>query len=379
MITIKNLRVNLGNFMLQDINLDIKPGEYFIILGPTGAGKTVLLEAIAGLYPILEGKIISNGREITTLKPEKRGISIVYQDQVLFPHLSVENNIAFGLKMRKRLFRNAYAKQEIKSRIEKVAELVGVAHLLQRKPTTLSGGEKQRVALARALVTEPQMLLLDEPLSALDPETRERLQQELADIHRRTGVTILHVTHDFEEAIALGHRMAILNEGRIVQVGIPGDVLRQPQSEFIAHFALSRNIFSGETVDSEQGEHYEKGYSFIDIGGIKLAAVTELRGGVRLTLRPEDILLSREPLQSTARNSLQGTVTQITNRGAVLYVTVNVPSEPSAISFQQSAHVVMAKSHDFICLITRQSLEGLELREGVRIWLTFKASAVHVF
>ena len=378
MVTIKNLKVNLGDFVLRDINLEIKPGEYFIILGPTGAGKTVLLEAIAGLYPILEGEIWCDGREITTLKPEKRSLSIVYQDQALFPHLSVGDNIAFGLKMRK------CPGKEIKPRIEKVAELAGVAHLLQREPTTLSGGEKQRVALARALVTEPQVLLLDEPLSALDPETRERLQQELADIHRRTGVTILHVTHDFEEAVALGHQVAVLNEGHIVQVGTPEEVLRQPQSEFVARFALSRNIFfgnayAGKVVDGEQQECYEKGFPFVDIGGIRLEAVTELRGEVHLSLRPEDIILSREPLQSTARNSFQGTVTRITGRGAVIYISVNVPGEPSAINFQQSGQVVMAKSHDFICLITRQSLEGLELREGVRVWLTFKASAVHVF
>jgi len=398
MIAIKNLKVNLGDFMLQDINLNIKPGEYFIILGPTGAGKTVLLEAIAGLYPILEGEIWSDGREITRLKPEKRGISIVYQDQVLFPHFSVEKNIAFGLKMRK------CPKQEIKPRIEKAVELVGITHLLQRRPTTLSGGEKQRVALARALVTEPEVLLLDEPLSALDPETKERLQQELADIHCRISIsnkkkmTILQVTHDFEEAVALGHRVAVLNNGRIAQVGTPEEVLRQPQSEFVAHFALSRNIFRGYSerrgevnphpipLPSRERELKELPIeggecSFIDIGGTKLVAVTEKKGDVRLSLRPEDILLSQEPLQSTARNSFQGTVTQIINRGIVLYVTVNVPSQCEeysgrSLELGQSTRI---EGHDFTCLITRQSLEELELRKGVRVWLTFKASAVHVF
>jgi len=343
MIMIRNLEVNLGGFLLQDINLDIKSGEYFIILGPTGAGKTVLLEAIAGLYPVLEGEIWIDGREITKFSPEKRGIGIVYQDQVLFPHLSVEENIAFGLKLRK------YPKQEIKAKVDAMAEIVGISHLLKRDSVTLSGGEKQRVALARALVTEPGLLLLDEPLSALDPETREGMQRELKETHRRLKVTIIHVTHDFEEAVALGHRVAVLNDGRIAQVGTPEQILRQPRSEFVARFALSRNVFSGRAEDG-----------FIDIGGARLRAVTESRGEVHLSLRPEDILVSKEPLQSTARNCFRGTINDIADRGSVVYVTVTLPP-------------------DFICLITRQSLEELQLRRGVRVWITFKASAIHVF
>ncbi len=348
MIAIKNLKVNLGDFLLQSINLDIKPGEYFIILGPTGAGKTVLLEAIAGLYPVLEGEVWIGDREITGLSPEKRGIGIVYQDQALFPHLSVEENIAFGLKMRK------HPKDEIRSKIDAIAEIVGISHLLKRSPATLSGGEKQKVALARALVTEPEVLLLDEPLSALDPETRERMQGELREMHRKVMVTIIHVTHDFEEAIALGHRVAVLNDGCIAQVGTPEEFLRQPSSEFVARFALSRNIFSGRVVRTEDG------CALIDIGGVKLRATTESKGEVRLSLRPEDILISKEPLQSTARNCFEGVVSQIADRGSVIYITVTLPP-------------------DFICVITRQAFDELELRKGVEVWITFKASAIHVF
>ncbi len=343
MISIKNLKVDLGSFLLRDINLDIEPGEYFITLGPTGAGKTVLLEAIAGLYPVLDGEIWIDGREITRLNSEKRGIGIVYQDQALFPHLSIEENIAFGLRMKK------YPKREIKAKIDDMAEVVGISHLLKRSPVTLSGGEKQRVALARALVTEPKVLLLDEPLSALDPETRERMQGELKETHRRVKVTIIHVTHDFEEAIALGHRVAVLNDGRIAQIGIPEEILRHPNSEFVARFALSRNIFSGRIEDG-----------FVNIGGIRLRVITELKDEVRLSLRPEDILISKEPLQSTARNSFQGVVSDIADRGSVVYVTVSLPP-------------------DFVCLVTRQSFEELQLKKGVRVWITFKASAIHVF
>jgi len=348
MIAIKNLKVDLGDFMLQDINLDIESGEYFIILGPTGAGKTVLLEAIAGLHPVLEGRIWIDGREISRQSAEKRGIGIVYQDQVLFPHLTVEDNIAFGLKLRKR------PRGEIKAKVDYMAEMVEIPHLLKRSPATLSGGEKQKVALARALVIEPEVLLLDEPLSALDPETRERMQGELREIHRRVKVTIIHVTHDFEEAVALGHRVAVLNDGEIVQIGPPEDFLRHPSSEFVARFALSRNIFNGKIVDTEDG------CTFVDIGGVRVMAITELRGEVRLSLRPEDILISKEPFQSTARNSFQGAITDLADRGSIVYITVNVPP-------------------DFMCLITRQAFEELGLRKGMRIWITFKASATHVF
>jgi len=348
LIAIRGLKVDLGGFLLQDINLSVEPGEYFILLGPTGAGKTVLLEAIAGLHPLLDGSISVDGAEVTRLKPEKRGIGIVYQDQVLFPHMSVEQNIAFGLKSTK------CPREEIATRVRRMAELIGITDLLARDPTTLSGGEKQKVALARALVTEPRVLMLDEPLSALDPETKENLQHELAEVHRRLKVTMIHVTHDFEEAIAVGDRVAVINEGRIAQVGTPEDVLRRPNSEFVARFALSRNVFTGQAMEASNG------HVTVDIGHVSVEAISQAHGPVHVSLRPEDIFISASPLQSTARNSFQGTITDVGDRGAVVHVTVSVPPE-------------------FICLVTRQSFAELELRKGVEVWITFKASAVHVF
>jgi len=348
MIAIKNLKVNLGDFLLHNISLNIESGEYFIVLGPTGAGKTVLLESIAGLYPVLEGEVWIGDKKITGLSPEKREIGIVYQDQALFPHLSVEKNIAFGLKMRK------CPKREVRAKIETVVELVGIAHLLKRSPATLSGGEKQKVALARALVTEPKVLLLDEPLSALDPETRERMQEELREIHSRIELTIIHVTHDFEEAIVLGHRVAVLNDGCIAQIGTPEEFLRRPSSEFVARFALTRNILSGRVVGAEDG------CTLIDIGGTKVRTTTEATGEVRLSLRPEDILISKEPLQSSARNCFLAVISDIIDRGSVIYVTVNLPP-------------------DFICIVTHQASDELELKKGAEVWITFKASAIHVF
>jgi len=348
MIQIKNLYVDLKDFQLQDINLSVSEGEYFIVLGPTGAGKTVLLESIAGLYPIKGGEIWLRGKEVTQLEPEKRGISIVYQDHALFPHLSVKDNIVFGLKLRKQ------TKPEAEATLDWVTALLGISHLLNRKPDTLSGGEQQKVALARALSIKPKVLLLDEPLSALDPETREGVQKELRQLHNRLKVTTIHVTHDFEEAIALGDHIAILGEGCIKQVGTPEQIFRQPNSEFIARFAMARNIFAGEVIDRGDGN------TMFCTDDIELAVVTDLRGKLHASVRPEDILISPEPLRSSARNSFCGVITYIADRGSTLYLTVNLPP-------------------DFICLVTHRSFEEMRLAEGQQVYITFKASAIHIF
>ena len=348
MIETKKLTVDLGNFLLEDIDLEVEKGEYFIILGPTGAGKTVLLEAIAGLHPIKSGEVWIDVVDVTRMEPEKRGIGFVYQDYVLFPHLSVKENILFGLKRRRR------PRDEANRTLDWLVELLGIGHLLDRRPDTLSGGECQKVSLARALSTNPEVVLLDEPLSALDPQQREGVQRELRDIQQRLNRTFIHVTHDFEEAIALGDRIAVLGEGCIMQVGTPDEIFRQPNSEFVARFAMSRNIFTGEVSDDGHGE------ATISIDGIKLETVTDLRGHRHASLRPEDIFVSREAIVSSARNSLRGIITHVADRGATLYLTVSTPV-------------------DFVCLVTRRSWEELGLTEGEAVHLTFKASALHIF
>lgn len=348
MIHVKNLCVDLGDFVLNDINLTVNKGEYFIVLGPTGAGKTVLLESIAGLYPIKSGSIWLKGKDVTRVVPEKRGVSIVYQDHALFPHLSVKDNIAFGLRLHK------WTSQEIAKILSEVAGLLGISHLLSRKPDTLSGGERQKVALARALSIQPQVLLLDEPLSALDPESREGVQHELRQIHGQLKVTTIHVTHDFEEAIALGKRIAVLGEGYVKQIGTPEEIFRQPNSEFVARFSMTRNIFAGEAIDTDGGN------TVFRTEDTELAVATELRGRLHASIRPEDILISPESLHSSARNSFAGTITHIADKGSTLYITVNLPP-------------------DFICLVTRRSFEEMGLGEGQKVYITFKASAVHIF
>ncbi len=348
MIGVKNLCVDLGEFVLKDITLNIEEGEYFIILGPTGAGKTVLLESIAGLYPIRSGEIWLRGKEVTGVEPENRKISIVYQDHVLFPHLAVKENLLFGLKMHKT------KADEMANRLDWVSELLGISHLLHRRPNTLSGGEKQKVALGRAIVTQPELLLVDEPLSALDPETRESVQQELRQLHRALGVTILHVTHDFEEAIALGNRIAVVGEGRLMQLGTPEEIFRHPNSEFVARFAMTRNIFLGKAERKPNGDTVFK------VDSTEFITATDAEGTYHASIRPEDILISSEPIHSSARNCFPGTITHVVDKGSTLYVTVSIPPELS-------------------CLVTRHSFEEMELHEGMKVYVTFKASSIHIF
>jgi molybdopterin-binding protein len=348
MIEVNNLCVDLGEFVLEDISLKIEEGEYFIILGPTGAGKTVLLESIAGLYPIKGGKIWLRGKEVTGVEPEKRKISIVYQDHVLFPHLSVKDNLTFGLRM------NKTGADVEKDRLNWVAELLGIGSLFHRRPDTLSGGEKQKVALGRAIITRPEVLLVDEPMSALDPETRENVQQELRQLHRALGITILHVTHDFEEAIALGSRIAVIGEGHLMQVGTPEEVFRHPNSEFVARFAMTRNIFAG------RAERKPNGDTTFKVGSAEFIIAADADGTYHASIRPEDILISSEPIRSSARNCFPGSITNVVDKGSTLYVTVNIPPELS-------------------CLVTRHSFEEMELQLGKEVYVTFKASSIHLF
>jgi len=347
-VRVRDLWVDLDEFHLREINLDIAAGEYFVILGPTGGGKTVLLETVAGLHQPRKGHIMLDGEDVTDVPPERRGIGFVYQDYVLFPHLNVTENIAFGLKLRR------VGREVIEERVTEISRLLDINHLLHRRPRTLSGGEAQRVALARALVVEPRLLLLDEPLSALDPETREGLQRELARLHQELGTTTVHVTHDFEEAVALGDRIGVVNEGRVVQVGPPEEIFRKPGSEFVARFVGVRNIFRGEIRPGEDG------YQVLCLDGVEIAMVTGLTGQAHASIRPEEIVISREPLRSSARNSFRGRIVDIADRGTVVYVTVRIPP-------------------DFTCIITRRSLEEMELQEGLEVYIAFKASAVHVF
>lgn len=360
-LQVTDLWLDLGEFHLRGVNLEVVPGEYLVILGPTGAGKTVLLEAIAGLHFPRRGHIFLNGKDVTRVPPERRSIGFVYQDYALFPHLNVAENIAFGLHLR------GMDRRAISERVDEISRRLSIHHLLQREPETLSGGEAQRVALARALAIEPALLLLDEPLSALDPETREGLQRELARLHQEQGTTTVHVTHDFEEAVALADRIAVMHQGQIVQVGSPEEIFRRPESEFVARFVGVRNVFRGEIFPGDGG------YRWLALEGtgrpgIRMAVLTNLSGSVHASIRPEDIVLSREPLHSSMRNSFRGRIVGVLDRGVLIYVTVRVPPEGT-----------LPEALDFVCAVTRPSVEEMALQEGREVYIAFKASAVHVF
>jgi ABC-type Fe3+/spermidine/putrescine transport system ATPase subunit len=236
MLQLDNIALQLGSFQLSSFNLHIRQGEYRVLLGPTGTGKTVLLETIAGLHIPQQGTIVLDGRDITDMAPEKRHIGVVYQNYALFPHLSVFDNIAFGLRIQ------GAAKEAIKRKVLEMADFLSIRHFLSRYPGRLSGGECQRVALARALVMAPGMLLLDEPLSAVDRLTRDRLQALLKRIHKELGITILHITHDLNEAFFLADSITVMRDGMILQQGTPDEISLHPATRFVAELMGMKNF-----------------------------------------------------------------------------------------------------------------------------------------
>ena len=347
MIELTKIYTYWADFTLKNIDLKINEGEYFVVLGPTGAGKTLLLELIAGFWQPDKGQINMFGEDVTLMPPEERGIGFVYQDYMLFPHLNVYENIAFGLKLKK------ISPDEIKQRVNRIAKTLSIHNLLKRDPATLSGGEAQRVALARALVLRPKVLLLDEPLSALDPNVQDKVRGEIKKLHNEFGITTIHITHDREEAMILADRIAVMAKGKIYQVGEPAEIFQQPSSRFVAEFVGVQNIFTG-TI-SKNGK--------VAITGLTdgpVFTISKRTGKVSITIRPEEIIISPKKVHTSARNVLSGKVRAMENRGSVICVDIDA-------------------GKNFSVFITKQALEDLGINIGSKVWLMFKASAVHVF
>jgi molybdopterin-binding protein len=343
----ESLSITLGEFSVRDISLEIRPNEYFIFLGPTGAGKTVLLETIAGIHIPDGGKIFLGNREITRIEPRLRNIGMVYQDYMLFPHLNVRNNILFGLRQRK------IPLEDQDKLFNEMCKLLEIHHLSERYPGTLSGGEQQRVALARALIIKPEILLLDEPMSALDGRTRARMRLELSRIRRLTGTTIVQITHHFEDAFTLADRIAIMREGQIVQVGETSEVFLHPSDTFVAEFLGIGNLIRG--ISSRSGN-----LARITTANVpEFFAASDIIGDVVATLHPEDVIVSQEPFASSARNCLSGTISEM-------------------IPYGSTVRVILDVGFPLMALLTRESCHDLDLEPGRKAYATFKASAVHL-
>ncbi|WP_025034156.1 ABC transporter ATP-binding protein [Bradyrhizobium sp. DOA9] len=310
LLRIEGVAKTFGTFRAVDgVSLDIKAGEFFALLGPSGCGKTTLLRMLAGFEAPDEGRILLGGKDIALALPHERPINMMFQNYALFPHLSVRDNIAFGLK------RAGMARAEIATRVSEMVALVKLEGLEKRKPDQLSGGQRQRVALARALARRPKLLLLDEPLAALDKKLRESTQGELMELQRRLGMTFIIVTHDQEEAMTMADRIGVMKSGKLAQVAPPRELYEAPHSRWIAEFVGDINLFDGETK-LRDGHRLVIGTR--DAGALVVAEPREGVGSGKLAvaIRPEKVKLSRrgpvtEAGRETAINILDGVIADI--------------------------------------------------------------------
>lgn len=345
MLELKNISLSNPGFSLHHISFSVHKGEYFILLGMSGAGKSMLLEMIAGLTNPDSGEILLYGKNIESSKPNKREVGMVFQDHAIFPHLTVAGNIGYALKQQS-LSQAAKQKQ-----IQSIADRIHIGHLLNRHTSTLSGGELQRVAIARTLVQKPEILLLDEPLASIDTKLKAELRSLLRQLNRE-GQTIVHVTHDFDEAVSLASRIAIIHNGRIIQTGTPDEVFGNPRSEFVAHFVGIRNFFKAGITETETGCQAEP------VKGLRIISTQKSASGEGyVMIRSEDVTLSVENYESSARNNFTGKIIEVSGsrNSADVIVDIGVPVHVS---------------------ISKESVRNLALSEGKSVWVHFKASAV---
>jgi molybdate/tungstate transport system ATP-binding protein len=348
MLEIKNIGVSLGSFAMKNISLEVEQGDYLTVLGLSGAGKTVLLELLAGLVKPDQGQILFRGKNISQTSIQSRPFGLVYQDMALFPHMSVEKNIEYPLKSRK--IRSVDKERKVQS----LASDMRISHLLQRHPGTLSGGEAQRVALARVLAADPEILLLDEPLASLDVKLKQDLRELLKEINR-SGKTIIHVTHDHMEAATLSKKVAIIENGELLQWGRPEEVFRRPVSEFVARFSGIKNIFLCKFDDiSPEASIYEG----ISEKGTHIKLLEPpVKNNMHVMIPGEDIIVSEHALETSAVNQFKGFI-------------------KDSYFLNHGVELIINAGEDFSVMVSQKSTENLGLIPGKQVWINFKASAV---
>ena len=331
-VEIQGVSKQFGEFTAVDgVNLKIYKGEMFALVGGSGCGKTTLLRMLAGFLDPTNGKITIDGQDMNGVPPYERPVNMMFQSYALFPHMTVWKNIAYAIK------RDKMSKDERVQRIEKALEMIQLSKFAHRKPHQLSGGQRQRVALARALIKRPKVLLLDEPLSALDKKLREATQFELMAIQAQVGITFIFVTHDQEEAMALSSRIAVLDKGQIIQVGTPSEIYEFPNSRFVAEFVGSTNVFEGSVVEDTPNHvvidsHQAGGKIMVDDVGRYQIGQT-----IWVNLRPEKIHISKSKSnQKSDLNVIEGTVSELGYRGNHVIYRVKTTSDKVVSVFAQS-------------------------------------------
>jgi ABC-type Fe3+/spermidine/putrescine transport system ATPase subunit len=387
MIHIERVRYAVGSFSLQDLSLRVRPNEYFVLLGPSGSGKTVLLECLCGLNRIDSGRIVIDGVDVSRLEPRNRGIGYLPQDYALFPHRSVVRNILYGLhsdwqcygrtaialltavprlgqRMARKVataFRDPPVTAPIPTEAMDLLDLVGARHLAQRLPGGLSGGEKQRIALARALAVRPKVLLLDEPVSALDEQTRDKLCPELKQLQQETQTTTIHVCHNFAEMMAVADRVGVIRHGRICQVGSPQEVLERPRTREVAQFVQAGNLFSARAEPDGQWTRLRGPAGSV----FRTSAVQPQQTGrdVTLMVRAENIrieskLVTDAPSETTV---LEGTISKLTDSGPSVQLSI-----------------VCGNEFTLLASMGKREYNERRLLCGDRVYLVIAPSDIHV-